>query len=387
VAPLDETDVRASALAPSSESVNFLLVDDLADNLVALSALLKRPDLSLFTARSGTEALELLLQHDFALAIIDVHMPEMDGFELAELLRGTERCKHLPIIFATAAPREQHRVFKGYESGAVDFLFKPIDPHILRHKADVFFQLDRQRQQLALEVRERERLLIETRETLRLNEMFTAALSHDLRTPLSAIVAGASLLVGTEQEMQKRVAERILSSGRRMTEMIDQLLDLSRARLSGGIAITPARVDLRALAERIVGELRSTAPSAVLEISASGDLFGAWDEGRLAQVLSNLLTNAIRHGAGGSVQVALVGSAPESVVLSVHNAGAIVEDVRNQLFDPFRSGNGALNRKDGLGLGLYIVKQIVEAHGGSIEVASDTASGTTFTIKLPRDRS
>jgi signal transduction histidine kinase len=375
------------AREPSQDGVKFLLVDDLADNLVALSALLKRPDLTLFTARSGTEALELLLQHDFALAIIDVHMPEMDGFELAELLRGTERCKHLPIIFATAAPREQHRVFKGYESGAVDFLFKPIDPHILRHKADVFFQLYRQRQQLALEVSERERLLAETRETLRLNEMFTAALSHDLRTPLSAIVAGAALLASSEPDGQKRVAERILSSGRRMTEMIDQLLDLSRARLSGGIAIAPARVDLRALAERIVGELRVSAPSAVLEIHASGDLFGDWDDGRLSQVLSNLLTNAIRHGRAGVVHIELAGDDPACVSLSVHNAGAIADEVRSQLFDPFRSGNATISRKEGLGLGLYIVNQIVEAHGGEIEVQSDPALGTRFTVTLPRVRS
>jgi two-component system sensor histidine kinase/response regulator len=369
-----------------SDDVKFLLVDDLADNLVALSALLKRPDLTLFTARSGTEALELLLQHDFALAIIDVHMPEMDGFELAELLRGTERCKHLPIIFATAAPREQNRVFKGYESGAVDFLFKPIDPHILRHKADVFFQLYRQRQQLALEVRERERVLAETRETLRLNEMFTAALSHDLRTPLGAIVAGASLLVGSEQEVQRRVAERILSSGRRMTEMIDQLLDLSRARLSGGIAIAPQRIDLRALADRIVGELRIGAPHAVLEVSVIGDLFGDWDDGRLSQVLSNLLGNAIRHGQAGTVRLELHGNDAAHVSLSVHNHGVIGEEVRGELFDPFRSGHATLSRKEGLGLGLYIVKQIVEAHAGSIEVESDAVSGTRFTVKLPRTR-
>jgi signal transduction histidine kinase len=373
--------------ASALESVKFLLVDDLADNLVALAALLKRPDLTLFTARSGTEALELLLQHDFALAIIDVHMPGMDGFELAELLRGTERCKHLPIIFATAAPREQHRVFKGYESGAVDFLFKPIDPHILRHKADVFFQLYRQRQQLALEVRERERLLTETRETLRLNEMFTAALSHDLRTPLGAIVAGASLLTGGEQERDRKVAERILSSGRRMTEMIDQLLDLSRARLSGGIAIAPQRVDLRALAERIVGELRISAANAAIETSASGDLFGDWDEGRLSQVLSNLLGNAIRHGEAGTVGLALRGEEPDSVIFSVHNGGTIPDDVRAGLFDPFRAGGAAKSRKEGLGLGLYIVKQIVEAHGGRVEVQSDGATGTRFTVTLPRNRS
>jgi signal transduction histidine kinase len=293
----------------------------------------------------------------------------------------------LPIIFATAAPREQHRVFKGYESGAVDFLFKPIDPHILRHKADVFFQLYRQRQQLALEVRERERLLTETRETLRLNEMFTAALSHDLRTPLGAIVAGASLLTGSDQERERKVAERILSSGRRMTEMIDQLLDLSRARLSGGIPVATQPVDLRALAERIVGELRISAPSAVIETSASGDLYGEWDEGRLAQVLSNLLGNSVRHGQAGTIRLTLSGDQPHAVIFSVQNAGAIPDEIRAQLFDPFRAGSATRHRKEGLGLGLYIVKQIVEAHGGLVEVESDSASGTCFTVTLPRRRS
>ena len=100
-------------------------------------------------ARSGAEALELLLVHDVALALLDVQMPEMDGFELAELMRGSERTRHVPIIFVTAGARDQHRMFQGYEAGAVDFLYKPIEPHILRNKADVFFQLYRQKQQLA----------------------------------------------------------------------------------------------------------------------------------------------------------------------------------------------------------------------------------------------
>jgi two-component system sensor histidine kinase/response regulator len=372
------------------DPVKFLLVDDLEDNLVALSALLRRPDLELelFTASSGTEALELLLKHDFALAIIDVHMPHMDGFELAELLRGTERCKHLPIIFATAAPREQHRVFKGYESGAVDFLFKPIDPHILRHKADVFFQLFRQRQLLSLEVSERERLLTETRETLRLNEMFTAALSHDLRTPLNAVIAGAALIAQScGDEGQKKLADRILSSGRRMTEMIEQLLDLSRARLSGGIGIAPQLTDLRALAERIVGEVQAASPGASIELLASGDLKGEWDEARLGQVLSNLLSNAVRHGTGGLIRLELDGDQPEQVTLSVTNQGLIMPELRSQLFDPFRSGASDHARREGLGLGLYIVKQIVEAHAGSIELESDSAEGTRFSVSLPRRRS
>ena len=127
-----------------------LLVDDLEENLLALSALLRRDDVEVLEARSGAEALELLLAHDVALALLDVQMPDMDGFELAELMRGSERTRHVPIIFVTAGARDQHRLFKGYEAGAVDFLYKPIEPHILQNKADVFFQLHRQKQQLAL---------------------------------------------------------------------------------------------------------------------------------------------------------------------------------------------------------------------------------------------
>lgn len=369
----------------SLEPVKFLLVDDLAENLVALEALLRRDDLELLRARSGTEALELLLQHEFALAIIDVHMPEMDGFELAELLRGTERCKHLPIIFATAAPREQHRVFKGYESGAVDFLFKPIDAHVLRHKAQVFFDLFRQRQQLSLEVKERERLLRETRETLRLNEMFTAVLGHDLRTPLNAVVAGASLLTQTAPDAPvKAVADRILSSGRRMTEMIDQLLDLSRARLSGGFAVVRGPMDLKPLLERITAEAQATAPQRRIALETAGDLEGEWEEGRLGQVVANLLTNAIRHGAEGAITLRAWGTEPDHVSFSVQNAGAIAPQVRERLFDPFHAGGAAQARSGGLGLGLFIVKQIVEAHGGRIAVSSGEADGTRFDVQLPR---
>src|SRR5579859_2889567 len=133
---------------PVPPPVKCLLVDDLEENLLALAALLAEEDVEVLTARSGAEALELLLVHDFALAFLDVQMPDMDGFELAELMRGSERTRHVPIIFVTAGAREAQRVFKGYESGAVDFIYKPIEPHILKNKADVFFQLYRQRQQL-----------------------------------------------------------------------------------------------------------------------------------------------------------------------------------------------------------------------------------------------
>jgi signal transduction histidine kinase len=135
-----------------NEPVKLLLVDDIDDNLVALEALLRQPDLEIHTARSGNEALELLLLHDFALAILDVQMPEMDGFGLAELMRGTERTRRIPIIFVTAGQHGPQRIFDGYEAGAVDFLTKPIDPRILRHKVDTFIELFRHRQQLAAQL-------------------------------------------------------------------------------------------------------------------------------------------------------------------------------------------------------------------------------------------
>src|SRR5579864_6650549 len=173
--------------------VKCLLVDDLEENLLALSALLARDGVEILTARSGSEALELVLVHDVALAFLDVQMPDMDGFELAELMRGSERTRHIPLIFVTAGARERHRLFKGYESGAVDFIHKPIEPHILKNKADVFFELYRQRRQLAVELNDRT-------ETLRLNEMFSALLAHDLRSPLTAILASARLLERRTQD-------------------------------------------------------------------------------------------------------------------------------------------------------------------------------------------
>ena len=366
-----------------SEPVKFLLVDDVQENLVALSALLEREGLELHLARSGVAALELLLCHEFALAIIDVQMPEMDGFELAELMRGTERSKHVPLIFATASTQERDRVFKGYESGAVDFLFKPIDPHILKQKADVFFQLARQRQELARQVEEREHLLREMHETLRLNEMFTAALGHDLRTPLGAIMAGAALL--SERGDASRVAQRIMSSASRMAEMIEQLLDLARARLAGGIVVAARATDLMPIVDRIVTETRTQAPTLPISVEASGDTRGDWDDGRLGQVLANLLSNAVKHGRkGGPIRVTLAGSDATLVRVTVHNEGAIPEQHLPHLFDPFHSADKRPHGKDGLGLGLFIVQQIVRAHGGEVSVSSNAQSGTTFVVSLPR---
>jgi two-component system sensor histidine kinase/response regulator len=359
--------------------VKCLLVDDREENLIALQALLRRDDVEVLTARSGNEALDLLLAHDVALAFLDVQMPEMDGFELAELMRGSERTRHVPIIFVTAGPRDQHRLFKGYDAGAVDFLYKPIEPQVLRNKAEVFFQLYTQKQQLLRELSERT-------ETLRLNEMFAAVLGHDLRTPLAAVLTSARFLQEQPSpDAVRRAAARILSSGDRMGRMIDDLLDLARARLGGGLAVRPDTADLGALVQRVLPELQGTVPDRPIELRAEGDLAGRWDADRLAQVVSNLVGNAIEHGRPETpILVHLDGSRPEEVCVSVVNAGAIPPDLLPRVFDPFRHEARSPGKTEGLGLGLYIAQQIVQAHGGAIAVES--ADGrTAFRVTLPRE--
>jgi two-component system, sensor histidine kinase and response regulator len=361
------------------KSVKCLLVDDLEENLLALAALLRRQDVEVLTARSGSEALELLLVHDVALAFLDVQMPDMDGFELAELMRGSERTRQVPIIFVTAGARDQHRLFKGYESGAVDFLFKPIEAHILQNKADVFFQLHRQKQQLARELREKT-------ETLRLNEMLTAVLSHDLRSPLNAVLTSAVLIQrrSTEQPV-KDTANRILSSGKRMSRMIEDMLDMARARLAGGIPLKREPADLGALIDRVVSEIQAAYPDRRIAVEQAGNLSGDWDGERLAQVASNLLGNALQHGdENGVVQVMVDGTSTDAVVIKVENSGTIPPDLLPQLFDPFRGAQRQTGRTEGLGLGLYIVQQIVIAHGGNVDVQSGGGDRTTFVVRIPR---
>lgn len=353
----------------TSDPVKILLVDDTHENLVALEALLRRADIELISVHSGAEALEQCLAHELALALIDVQMPEMDGFELAELMRGAERTKHVPIIFVTAGARDQRHTFKGYETGAVDFLYKPIDPQILNSKVSVFIELARQRRQLA--------------EALQLNEMFMGIVGHDLRNPLAALSAGIEVLATSlHDEQHTRVLARMRSSGSRMQRMIEDLLDLTRVRLAPGLSLarTRQRIDVRDLLARAVDELRIAHDrDLVLEAPRSCTISG--DPDRLLQLFSNLLANAIVHGTPNTPVTARISRCEPDAVIEIHNHGAIPSDVMTTLFEPFRRSR---NGTGGLGLGLYIAKQIAKAHGGDVTARSSEATGTVFTVRVPR---
>lgn len=368
-----------SALLVSTH-VKCLVVDDIEENLIALEAVLQGSDIEILKASSGQEALELLLQHnDVALALLDVQMPEMNGFELAELIRGSERTRHVPLIFMTAGSRNQNWQFKGYETGAVDFLYKPIDTHALVNKAHIFFELHRQKRKLAHQLQERT-------ESLRLNEMYMAVLSHDLRNPLTAILTGAMALQHplTDPAKTQALAQQIQNSGRRMAQMIEDLLDVARVRQAGSMPLKLAATSMDEVVERATQELREGARARCIQIDKQGDLDGVWDSERLLQVASNLIGNALQHGKPGTaVHVALDGTAAAAVVLRISNDGALAEGLKAHLFNPFRARTHPPGRHQGLGLGLYIAQQIVLAHGGTIEALSDSAR-TTFRVQLPR---
>lgn len=387
--------------------VKFLLVDDREENLLAFSEILRRDGLEIITARSGREALERLLLHDFALAVIDVQMPEMDGIELAEIMRGAERTQHVPIVLVTAGSPERARLFRGYEAGAVDCLYKPIEPVVLRNKAETFFELFRQRQQLARQLEqlredqqiqtrllaeqrrvaeERDRLTARLEETLRLNEMFVAAVGHDLRNPLSAVLTCSKLVVRHISDSEGiRLATTIRNGALRMQRMTSALFDLTRARLDGGIPIVRGPLDLREVAERVFEEHQLAAPARAMCLQTSGNLEGNWDATRLEQVVSNLLGNAVQHGDAGVPIVMDVSGDASSVAIAVRNGGAIPTQALSDLFNPFRGRYGG-PRSDGLGLGLFIVQQIALAHGGCVEVES-SQEFTSFRLRIPRDGS
>jgi two-component system sensor histidine kinase/response regulator len=364
--------------AATVQDVPILVVDDIEQNLVAIEALLTRPGVRVLKAASGVAALEILLVQEVALILLDVQMPNMDGFELAELVRGNPHTTAIPLIFMTAANKEPQRSFQGYQAGAVDFLYKPVEPDILRSKVNVFVELYAQRRQLSAQ-------LEELRQALHVNEIFTAVLGHDLRNPLAAVLNGAELLLLMPGDKKvATVASRIRSSARRMEKMVSQLLDVARIR-AGGVALEPGRGDYAQLCRRIADELKHAGHANPVQIACTGNTEGLFDPDRIGQVLSNLLGNALQHGEpADDVTIRIDGSDLAQLTLSIHNRGAVPAAVLEQAFTPFRPGREARSQP-GLGLGLYIAKYFVDAHGGSIVLDSSVANGTTFTLRLPRE--
>lgn len=371
------------------DPVHFLLVDDREENLLSLEALLKREGLVLLKARSGTEALELLLTHDVALALLDVQMPGMDGFELAEIMRGTERTRRVPIIFLTAGNADRQRRFRGYEAGGVDFLHKPVEPDILRSKAEVFFELERQRQRLKRAAEENQNYAEALKDADRRKDEFLATLAHELRNPLAPIRNGLQILrmdpTGDAAEKVREMMDRQLTH---LVRLIDDLLDVSRVS-QGKIDLRKERISLQSVLQAAIEVSRPLIEAAnhTLTLRVPEELI--WIEAdltRLAQIVSNLLNNAAKYTPeSGSITLS-VGLDEGKVTISVSDNGlGIPADMLPKVFELFTQVDRNLERSQGgLGIGLALVYRLVEMHGGSIQAHSaGLGRGSTFTMRLP----
>lgn len=222
-------------------------------------------------------------------------------------------------------------------------------------------------------------------QTDKFRDQFIGVLGHDLRTPLGAITAGAALLAFPDDHPQRRswVVTRIMNSAQRMERMICDLLDVTRARLGGAIPLKRQRVDLQQVCDEAIIEIRVRQPDAVVQLKVAGDLRGEWDPDRLAQVVSNLVGNAIQHGGGTPITVTAEQDG-DSVRLTVHNGGPpIPPDVLPIVFEPLARGRGD-TAGHSIGFGLFIARVIVSAHGGNIQVDSSADTGTTFRVTLPK---
>ena len=382
------------------EPTNVLLVDDLPENLRALNALVRADDRVIYQARTGEEALALLLEHEFALAIVDVQMPGMDGFELAELMRGTGKTRHIPIVFVSAAGKELNYAFKGYEAGAVDFLYKPLDPEAVKSKVNVFVDLFRQKQEVRQIVDQREATVRELnavqqelQRALEMRDQFMSMVAHELRTPLNTLYLEAQMRKlqlerGNMEHFAPAQMERMVARDMRqihaMVRLIDDMLDVSRIR-SGKLSIRPAAVDLEALLQRIVGDLSHHAADmqSELRLSIVQPVAGCWDEFRVEQVIVNLINNALRYGGGKPVDVRLHADSQNARIEVIDQGVGIPEEVLPKIFEPFERGKME-GMPAGLGLGLYISRQLAEAHGGTLSARSKPGEGATFIFTLPR---
>lgn len=390
----------------SNIQTNLLIVDDLPENLLALEALIKRQDLFVFKALSADEALSLLLQHEFALAILDVQMPGMNGFELAELMRGTEKTKSIPIVFVSAAGRDLNYAFKGYESGAVDFLHKPLDVHAVKSKVNVFVDLYRQskamKQQVeALEQSRREQGALleqlqntqkELKQAVRMRDDFMSIVAHEVRTPLNGLILETQLrkmhlardnAAAFTLDKMHAMVERDERQIKSLIRLIEDMLDVSRIR-TGKLSIRPTRFDLVQLVHNLLQNFAPQVEAAQASVSLIADqpVMGDWDEFRIEQVICNLLTNALRYGAKSAIDVRVYNHHGQARVEVQDRGIGIGEENQQRIFQQFeRVSTRAVVA--GLGLGLFISQQIVAAHGGSITVESRIGEGALFRVCLP----
>ena len=406
----------------SGEQVNLLLVDDRPENLLALEAILEPLGQVLIRANSGPEALKQVLADDFAAILLDVQMPGMNGFEVAEIIKSRERSRTIPIIFLSAISKEDAYVFKGYSMGAVDYVFKPFNPDILRSKVAVFVDLYvkqeeiqrqgdllRESQKRELELEHRTSLLeAEARSAAKLSQMneelhrrqvaleqamgarnrFYASMSHELRTPINAVIGYSTLMLdniyGPLNAKQKEGLQRTLKAARHLLELVNDVLDLSKIE-AGKIELSLQPVMFPALIDDLFVTVRPLADEygSTLELTMESEPFNiVSDPRRVRQILLNLLSNAIKFGEGKPIRVVCKQCDDKGVEMEVVDEGVGIakEDIA-RIFEEFVQVSES--KQPGTGLGLPISRRLAQLLDGSLTVCSTPGQGSSFRLTLP----
>ncbi|OLE64067.1 MAG: hypothetical protein AUI36_09430 [Cyanobacteria bacterium 13_1_40CM_2_61_4] len=419
----------------AQQPVQILIVDDHRDNLLALEAVLSPLGHRMVRAASGRAALKVLLQEEIALILLDVAMPDVDGYEVAELIRGRQANRDTPIIFITANPKSASAVFKGYSVGAVDYIFKPVSADVLISKVNVFVDLYRRSRalkrqaqdlrrahdELDLRVRERTEELARTNQRLkaviaqrrraeaeraellgreqearreaervnRTKDEFLATLSHELRTPLNAMLGWAHLLETGQLEPNsvQRAVKVIKSNALAQKQLIEDILDVSRI-INGKMMLKMSSVDIRGIVDGALDTLRPAAEAKriTVTIDVPDVLETCGDRDRLQQVVWNLLSNAIKFTPrDGRVDVRVDNLGTDLRLVVSDNGQGIAPAFIPHIFDRFSQADSSATRAHGgLGLGMAIVRHLVELHGGTVQAESEGENrGATFTVTLP----
>lgn len=389
-------------------SFRVLIVDDKIENHKALSESLSDTDIEIVSASSGIEALQRLSENSqFGLALLDVQMPEMDGFELASLMRGVEKTKYIPIIFITANHYSAGNEYYGYDLGAVDFIFKPINIQVLKAKVDVFKKLHEKRAELdqkILELEEAKSLLEVSKEQAvesdRTKSNFLANMSHEIRTPITALIGFAELLRkgNADQDTTREYLDIIVRSGKHLIQLVNEILDISKVEAGqltleyNSVNLQQSINDMMSLIEPLA---RKNAVQVNLHISEDLPEWIKTDPLRFRQIFTNLVSNAVKFSPKGAVDIQLaklekkqLGTDAVKAFLKIvvkDNGLGIPLAKQDKLFLPFSQISNSLSSTTaGTGLGLYLSKQLAHALDGNLGlVESQQGQGSTFYFEIP----
>jgi len=371
-----------------SSKPKILIVDDKFENLVALETLLSEANVEFVRALSGNEALAATLKHEFALAIVDVQMPDMDGYETVELIHNDPDITYFPVIFVSAIYNDERYVIKGIETGAVDFISKPIVPQVLRGKVKVFLDLYEQKKllqssneelQIAKEIAEKSNVL---------KSLFLATMSHEIRTPMNGILGVTELLKDTPLSKEQHELLNIMSvSGENLLAIINDILDISKIE-SGMVTLENIRFDLTKLINDVIALMSIKATEQndklIYEIEPRVPQFVVGDPLRVKQIIINLVNNAIKFTKNGQVilKATFLHEDDNSYKLKfeiIDTGIGISKSEISKLFKTFSQVNQSTQREyGGTGLGLAIAKNLTELMNGQIGVESTPGVGSTF---------